>query len=107
MLNSDDFTQMQTDLLAIRDDRPAEVWLRRGNTDIPSQTVRIARAGSRGQRRQNVAGEESRIDVIVLGAVDMDIQIGDRFTDGGILYEVKVIRPHRDVATMAECEAVE
>lgn len=107
MLNSDDFTQMQNDLLAVRDDRAASLILRRSSTTLSAQSVRIARQGRRGMRSENLGGAESRVDVIVLGAVGLDVEVGDRFTDGGILYEVMFIRPNRAAATMVECKAVE
>jgi hypothetical protein len=107
MLNSGDYTQMQADLLAVRDDRPASVAFRRGSTVIDAQTVRIARAGARGQVARNVEGSESRMEVVVLGDTTLDVEVGDRFTEGGVLYQVVFVRPNRSAGTMAECRAVE
>jgi hypothetical protein len=106
MLTDSDRAQMAGDLLEVREDNPASLAIRRGESSLLAQSVRIARLSGGGQR-QSLGGKESRAGVVVLGAVSLDIQVGDRFTYGGILYRVNFIRPNRTAATMAECEAVE
>lgn len=106
MLTSDDLSQMRADLLSVRDDNDVSIVIRRGETTLAAQTVRGARTGSGGPR-SSPGGQEARGGVVVLGSTGLDIQSGDRFTIGGVLYRVIFIRPNRTVATMAECEAVE
>lgn len=106
MLSADDLSRMQADLLSVRDDNDVSVVIRRGETTLAAQTIRIARTGTGGPRSSPGAAE-ARGSVVVLGSTSLDIQVGDRLTVGGVLYRVIFIRPNRTVATMAECEAVE
>lgn len=108
LLNSDDLTQMRADLLEVRGDRQASIVIRRGETVLAAQKVRIARAGQgQGQERDGQASQESRGRVVVLGEIDFDVAVGDRFTEAGILYVVSFIRPNRDAAVIVEADAVE
>lgn len=97
---------MQADLKAIRDDRPASVVIRRGETTLAAQTVRIARVG-RGYNFISGQGREKRADALAMGDVTFDVQGGDRFTNENILYEVIFIRPNKDEMIVAELQAVE
>jgi hypothetical protein len=107
MLNADDLARMQADLTAVRQDRPAAVVIRRGQTTLAAQTVRIARQGGQANPRDSAGGKEVRGKVVVLGGVDFDVQPEDRFNDaGGTLYRVTYVRPNRLVAVVAEAEAV-
>lgn len=106
LVNVDDLELMHDDLMAVRDDRSASIVIRRGDTTLGAQTVRIARLSSGGLRDTDVS-EETRAKVVVLGDTGLDIQIADRFTDQGVLYRVTFVRPNRRVAVMAECEAIE
>ena len=45
--------------------------------------------------------------MIVCGATTLDIQVDDRFTTGGVLYRVTLVRPNRSADTQAEAELVE
>jgi hypothetical protein len=106
MISPDDLTQMQNDLLSIRDDNPVNIVLRRGNTQRPAQTVRVVRSGS-GSELSSISTEERRGKVLVIGSTSLDIEPEDRFTVGGELYRVMYIRPNRSVATVAEAELVQ
>jgi hypothetical protein len=45
--------------------------------------------------------------VVVMGGTGLDIQAQDRFTVGGVLYEVVLVRPNRTVMVAAEARLVE
>lgn len=107
MIGADDLSQMQADLLSIRGDNDVSVVFRRGETALTAQTIRLARMGGGGTRLQSSGGQESRGQVVIVGATTLDIQPGDRFTVAGVLYRVVFIRPNRTAATMAEAEMVE
>lgn len=108
MINSDDLAQMRADLAAMRQDNEINIVIRRGSTTLATQPVRIARQGSQAQPRDSLGGEEVRGRVVVVGGVDFDVQVGDRFNDtGGVLYRVAFVRPNRLVAVVAEAEAVQ
>jgi len=103
-----DLAEMQVDMLDIRSDRAESITVRRGATTLAAQIVRIARLGGGNARRDTGAMEVSTQAVVVLGAVDLDIQKDDRFNDtAGNLYVVDFVRPNRTVATMAEARLVE
>jgi hypothetical protein len=107
LLSSDDLAQMRADLLAVIGDREEEIAFRRGDESLAAQTVRIARSGGGGREQESDGGQEARGSVIVVGDVDFDVQPGDRFTTGDVLYRVTFVRPNRDAAVTAEAEAVE
>lgn len=106
MLDAFDLEQMQTDLLAIRNDNPTSIQLRRSGATLATQTVRITR-GRPGRVVSGVKSAESRADALIVGAVDLDIQIDDRFNAGGNLFAVTFIRPDRREATIAEAQLVQ
>jgi hypothetical protein len=61
-----------------------------------------------GAVTRTVGGKEYRADVIVLGGVDFDVQVEDRFNDAnGILYRVIFVNPNREMAVTAEAAAVQ
>jgi hypothetical protein len=106
MLNSSDYEAMRKDLEAVRGDHEVEIVIRRGETTLAAQPVRISRF-RKGFRMQTAAGEESRGDIVVMGGVDFDVQAQDRFTVDGMLYRIIFVRPNRMAAVTAEAEAVE
>lgn len=106
MLTSLDKARMRADLKAIRDDRPASIVIRRRETELGEQTVRIARVG-RGMRALSGQGREMRADALAMGDETLDIKTGDRFTNEGTLYEVVFVRPNRDEMVVAEVMAVQ
>jgi len=90
----------------IRNLRSESITLRRGSGTVTAQTMRVERT-SRGRAFDSNTGAERRADVVINAAIGADIAVGDRFTSGGILYEVTFIRPNKSVATFAEAVAVE
>lgn len=106
MLNAEDKARMQSDLNGIVDDNPVMVALRRGETALTAQKIRIVRAGARAVRMGGVVSEASRQAVILYGGATLDVQRGDRLTHNGMLYEVTFVRPNLLIGTVAEAEAV-
>lgn len=99
---------MVADLLAVRADRPESIVIRRGDTALAPQTVRIARSGTAARRVDGGNAEQWEQRVVVLGGTDLDIETGDRFNDtSGRLYEVDFVRPNRTAATVAEAKGIE
>lgn len=107
MLTDADRAQMTDGLRAIRDDRAVSIAIRRGNTTLPAQTVRIARGGNIQAGGVDTAGVQAAVGaVIVVGDKTLNIQPQDRFTVGGALYEVTAIHPNRDQGTQAQARMV-
>jgi hypothetical protein len=107
IVTAGDITQMIADLQAIRDDNAVSVALRRGATTLSTQTIRIAQAG---RQAANVAGNEleaSILDMTVLGATTLDIQPGDRFTSGSVLYEVTAVAANKRSGVRARARMVQ
>ena len=106
LMTSADWQQMAADLQTMRDDNAVSVQIRRSGVTLPAQTVRIARAGTIAQRADTGGLEQSSGRVIVMGAANLDIKIGDRFNALGELYEVDFVRPNRRAATVAEARLI-
>jgi len=102
-----DWTAARNDLRAIRADNEVSVAIRRGETNLTAQLMRIEYAGSRGFRLQSDAARSAQQAVFILGEYNMDIAIDDRLTYGGVLFNVVFIQPNRLAATIAEAVAVE
>ena len=64
-------------------------------------------AGSVSRQRDSAGAQQASRRVVVLGATTLDVQVDDRFTVEGLLYQVTFVRPNRRVAVVAEAEAVE
>ena len=45
--------------------------------------------------------------MVIFGAMDLDVQVEDRFTLDGVLFRVVFVAVNRDVDTQAEAVAVE
>jgi hypothetical protein len=106
-MTPEDWLTMKADLLAVRDMNAVSVTIRRGTTTLAAQTVRVARQGTQARQAASAAGEQTVGGVVLLGATTLDVQIGDRFTLDGKLYEVTFISPNRRAATQAEAQVVE
>ena len=108
MLTAFDRAQMVADLLAIRDDNAISITIRRKNVDLSAQSVRIARTGqASGGVAGGAATVESETSITILGAADLDIARGDRFTANSVLYEVDSVLPNRNHAIMARARMVQ
>lgn len=108
LLNSADLAAMRSDLLAVRGDNPVSVVIRRGNTTLTAQTVRVSTRGRMtAQRRTGQGATETTNLITVLGDIGLNIQPDDRFTLSGILYRVTFVHPNRRVRIEAQATAVE
>lgn len=108
MMSAVDWERQRADLMAIRGDNAVSIVIRRGNTTLAAQTVRIARKGVGRSRRQGGEGvTEAAGAVTMLGDIDFNIQVDDRFTVAGILYRVSFVYPNKRAATQAEAEAIQ
>jgi hypothetical protein len=107
VISADDLSQMQADKSEIRADNTISIEIRRGSGTLPSQDVRIALAGAWARSLASPGGAEARGRILVVGAIDLDIQVDDRFTVSGVLYRVSYVRPDHRIDTVAEAEAVE
>jgi hypothetical protein len=107
VLTADDRAYMTAGLRAIRDDRPVNIAIRRGNMTLPSQTVRIARGGNIQAGVTDMDAVQAAVGaVIVVGDAALNIQPNDRFTVNGTLYEVTAIHPNREHGTQAQARQV-
>lgn len=106
MMTPADIAQMQADLAEVRGDNQATIQIRRGNTTLANQQVRVARL-SGGQEKQSPGSQESRGKIVVLGTLAFDVQVGDRFNANNLLYRVTFVRPNKLAAVIAEAELVE
>lgn len=108
LIGSGELAQMAADLVEVRDDNGESIVIRRGDSTLSAQTVRIARLGSQGRAQEGQATQQSEGRVVVLGSTTLDIQPGDRFNDAnGALYQVVLVRPNRTAAVVAEATLVE
>lgn len=107
LLSSADWTQMAADTDVLIDDNEVDIDIRRGNTTIDTQQVRIVRTGSMTQRLESAGGDESRARVLIVGDTTLNIRPDDRVKDeNGLLYRVIMVRPNRRASVVAECEMV-
>lgn len=106
MMTAADLAEIERIRAEIRSDRPANIILRRGESTLAAQQVRIARLSS-GSRYRSESGGESRGGMLISGAPDMDVALDDRFTLNGDVYRIKFVRPNRDTGTQAEAELVQ
>jgi hypothetical protein len=101
-----DWTRVANDLRRVRAENEVSVALRRGETTLDAQSMRIEYAGARGFRLQSDAARQGQQAVFILGEPDMDIAADDRLTYGGVLFQVVFVQPNRLAATMAEAIAI-
>lgn len=91
----------------IRARNEVSLAIRRGETTLTAQPMRIEGAGARGARLQSDAAREVQQAMFILGEPDMDIAVDDRLTYNNIVLKVVFIQPNRLAATIAEAIAVE
>lgn len=100
-----DIAEIQGAISSIINDRPVSIDIvREGEaTGLEAQTVRLAKQRSRGSNtRISEAGAQVVADYLVLGAVDLDIQRGDRFVLDGRAFEVIFVETSSLVKRTAE-----
>lgn len=106
-MTPEDWLEIEADFTTVRDMNATSIVLRRGATTLAAQTVRIERVGFRAQIADSAGGQQASTPVVILGATTLDIQVNDRFTLSGVVYEVTFINPNRRAGTQAEATAVE
>jgi len=86
--------------------RSQSIVLRRGNISLPAQNLRVERL-SKNQQVRGEASRERRADGVLMGAVEADIAVDDRFNADGLLWRVSFVQPNRSAATMADVQVVQ
>lgn len=81
------------------------ITLLRGAATLPAQHVRLYGAGAGTASGEGT--ESAQTSIRVIGAPDMDIRARDRFTVGGLAYEVVAVLPQRQVATWAQVRSLQ
>lgn len=103
MINEHDIANLKQDIDSVIGDNPVSITLKRGSDKLGAQTVRLLKPGRNDPRvGKTDAGTEITSDVNILGPVGLDVEKGDTFVLGGLLYEVLFVDPHRQVQTLAE-----
>lgn len=97
-----DWIQAANDMRAIRAENEVSLAIRRADSSLSAQSMRIEYAGSRGWRLQSDAAREAQQAVFILGEPDMNIQPDDRLTFDGHVLKVVFVQPNRLAATIAE-----
>jgi hypothetical protein len=101
-------TQVHADLMNIRNQRAEAIAIRRGVTALSAQTIRLEKTQRFGVLERSLNGKQYKADAVVLGDIDLDIAVEDRFNDAnGILYMVIFVDPNHEACTVAEAAAVE
>lgn len=100
------WTVSAADMRAIRADNEQSIAIRRGDSTLSAQAMRVEMAGMRAQRLMSDAARQSTQAAYVLGEPDMNIAPEDRFNWNGILFRVVFIQPNRLACTIAEAVVV-
>jgi len=95
-------TFYQNRMRKIRARNEVALAIRRGDTTLSAQSMRIEYAGARGFRLQSDAARAANQAVFILGEPDMNIQPDDRLTYDGHLIKVVFVQINRLAATIAE-----
>ncbi len=103
MLSDADRARIRADFVDIRKDSETMIALKRGGTTLAAQSFRVAMLSS-FQRQNEAPMSTSAAPMTLLGAVDADIAIGDRFSIDGQSYTVMNVRPNNFAGRMAEAE---
>lgn len=112
MLNAADLAWMRQNTLEVMSDHQVSIVIRRGETPstqqtLSAQSVRVERMGTGASKKDGAHSEESRTRILVVGGIDLNIAVNDRFNTLGGLYRVVFIRPNTQVDTQAEAELIE
>lgn len=108
MLDDADLVQMQAELLEVIGDHAQSIVIRRGETTLPAQVVRIEFMGTgRSGVAESAYAEETRSRVNVVGGVDLDIKKDDRFNAFDSLFKVTAVRSNRQIGTMAVADMIQ
>jgi hypothetical protein len=102
-----DWTMSAEDMRAIRKDNEVSLAIRRNETILSAQLMRIEIVGSRAMMAMSDAARQAKQAAFILGEPNMDVAIDDRLTYNGILLQVVFVQPNRLAATIAEAMVVE
>jgi len=97
-----DWNASVEDMRAIRADNEEQIAIRRADSTLSAQAMRVEIAGMRAQRMMSDAARQSSQALFILGEPDMDIAVEDRFNWNGYLIRVVFIQPNRLACTIAE-----
>lgn len=92
----------QARLRAIRKRNEVSLQIRRGNTTLDAQSMRVESAGLKAYQLQSDAARSAKQAVVILGEPDMDIRVDDRITHEGHFIKVVFIQLNWQVGTIAE-----
>jgi hypothetical protein len=101
------WTKARQHLRIVRAENEQNIAIRRGETVLPEQAMRVEMAGGRAANFQSAAAREARQAAFVLMEYDADIAKDDRFNWNGLLLRVVFVQPNRLAATIAEAVVVE
>lgn len=107
MMTAADWSAMAADLVDVRSDNAVSVVLRRGATSLTAQSIRIAQAGRQAAQQATGELEAALFEITILGGTTLDIQPGDRFTTGSVLYEVTAVAPNRLAGVRARAKMIQ
>lgn len=102
-----DWAVVEAWMIELRQQNEQSIALRRGNSTLAAQPMRVERSGVRAQDAQSTGAAEQRETVSILGGKALNIAVDDRFTVGGVLYRVEFVHPNRNACTHAAGVAVE
>lgn len=108
-LSTLELTQMQADALTLSgadSGLSVDLVIYRGTSTLLRQIVRLVSGGG-ASNAQTDGTEAAQSSVLVVGAIDLDIRARDRFTVGGVAYEVTSVQPNRYVQTTANARALQ
>ena len=111
MLTSGDMESIRAAFDELRADNAASIALRRGTSTLSAQSFRFGLKGA-GSRNTGAAPTpaglaQTTAQGTLVGATTADVQIGDRFTSGGVVWQVIYVRPDRRAATLCDVEATQ
>ena len=92
----------QARMRKIRARNEVSLVIRRGDSSLSAQDMRIEFSGVRAFALQSDAARNATQPVFILGEPDMDIQKDDRLTHDGKLIRIVFIQLNRLAATIAE-----
>jgi hypothetical protein len=101
------WTAAREQLRTVRGENEQSIVIRRGETPLAAQDMRVEMAGGRASRLQSAAAQEARQAAFVLMEYDADVEKDDRFNWNGLLLRVIFVQPNRLAATIAEAVVVE
>jgi hypothetical protein len=107
LLSAHELSLMKGDVELLIATHSTSLVLRRQGSSHPAQTAAVINRRQTGKQVTSAGGQEMRQQVLVLGAVDLDIQRDDTFTVNGQLFRVIQVKPTYDICIQATAEAVE